>query len=320
MIHQLKRLLTIVVVLVCALATSLPAHAQQDRSGSGLSISPTISEFTLKTGQADKLDITLKNITVGDITAKALVNDFKSDNLTGNPQIITDPNKTSTHSIKKFVLGLEDIPLAKGERKKVTVALQVPDKTPPGAYFGVIRYKAIPAGANAPKEGEVTLSASVGTIVLITVPGNLKQQIQLSTIHIYRGKHEGTLFASKPTDAGIEIRNLGNGFSQPFGTVTVDKMFGGQVYSYQLNATSPRAHILPGSSRIFKNRILNISQPGRYTVTANVTSGTGGDVLVQKKTFWYVPLWLLLVVAAVIIFLIWLATRAYRGTRSRRRR
>lgn len=317
--HKLKRLITAATVLTLVIVSALPATAQTP-TGSGLSISPTLSEFTLKPGQADKLDINLKNITLNRITAQASTADFESDNVSGNPKIITDPSHVSPNSIRKFILGLENVPLDVGEQKKVTLAIQIPSDIAPGAYFGIIRYKAIPAGETAPGPGEVSLSASVGSIVLITVPGNLREQVQLTAIHVYRGEREGMLFFEKPTKIGVELRNLGNGFVKPFGTVEIRNMTGKEVYTYQINNTNPRASILPSSNRIFENNIKNISSIGRYTITASVSYGSGSQVLTSKKTFWYIPLWLAAAVAAVLVILIILAFRAYRHYRRESKR
>ena len=81
-------------------------------------------------------------------------------------------------------------------------------------------------------------------------------------------------------------------------------MTGKQVYSYELNNSTPRGNILPKSSRTFTDEVKNISKPGRYTATANVSHGTGGEVITQKVSFWYLPVWLivtLLVLLAAIV-------------------
>lgn len=318
--YKFKRFLAAVTASAVLVFSMLPmASAQQTPSGSGLSISPTLSQFTLKPGQADKLDITLKNITQNKINAQAYINDFTSDGRTGNPQIITNTNQASPNSIRKFVVGLDNVPLDVGQQKVETLALQIPAGTPPGAYYGIIRYKAVPAGTNAPAPGQVALSASVGTIVLITVPGNIKQQVELTNVLVYSGEgpdqHSGTIFFDKPSQAGVEIRNLGNGFAVPFGTVQVQSTFGKTVYTYQLNNTTPRGNVLPSSNRIFTNALKNITRPGRYTVTANVAYGSGSSVLVMKKTFWYIPTWLLIVILIVLLVLIGIALKAYRRYR-----
>lgn len=305
---------------------SLPAAAATQKTGSGISISPTLSQFTIKPGQSASLSITLKNITVDDIIAQAAIYDFRSDNSTGNPQIITNPSQVSPNSVKPFVVGLSDVPLQLGQQKTINLSLQAPKDIPPGAYYGIIRYKAEPAVPNSPKADQVALSASVGTIVLITVPGNLRDQIQLTRLHIYHGGYDGSLFFSKPGTAGVEVKNLGNGFAQPFGTVTLTNMSGKQVDSYQLNNTVPRGNILPGSSRTFTNPLTGISSIGRYTLTASVADGNGGNVIVLKKTFWYIPLWLailiLVIIALIVVVIFWRGRRyrvAVRRYRSKRR-
>lgn len=308
------------IALVFIAVSVLPAAAQQNPTGSGLSISPTLSEFILKPGQADKLDINLKNITLNKIMAQATVYDFESDNVSGNPKIISDPNRISPNSIRKFVQGLENVPLDVGQQKKVTLIIQIPSGAAPGAYFGIVRYKAVPVGQNAPGPGEVSLSASVGTIVLISVPGTVREQVQLTSLYVYRDKSEGTLFFQKPTKIGVEIRNLGNSFVKPFGTVLVEDMFDKKIYSYQLNNTNPRSSVLPGSNRVFENGIKNVDSIGRYTVTASVSYGSGGQVLTLKKTFWYIPPWLAATILAVLLILILLVFRAYRHYRRENKR
>lgn len=305
--NKIRAVVTLVPILL-VLFSLVPVKAQE-AGGSGLSISPTVSQFMLKPGQADVVNINLKNITGGDIVAQASVSDFVSDNFSGTPRIIIDPDKISPNSIKKFVGTLQNVSLAKGEQKKAPVTIQIPPSTPPGAYFGILRYKAVPtAAANAAKPGEVALTASVGSIVLITVPGNLREQVQLSGLHVYSKDKKGTFFATKPDQIGIEVKNLGNGFAQPFGTVEIRSTLGSKAYSYQFNNSTPRPSVLPDSSRTFKDAIKNINQPGRYTVTASVAFGDGSNILVAKKTFWYFPVWML---AALLVLLAVLALLTY---------
>ncbi|HEX5395318.1 MAG TPA: hypothetical protein VFW52_03155, partial [Candidatus Saccharimonadales bacterium] len=112
--QRIKRFLAAASALVFVSLNVLPAAAQQNKPGSGLSISPTLSEMTLKPGQADTLDITLKNITSNDINAQASIYDFESDNNTGSPKILGESKGDNPHSISKFVSGLEDVPLKVG--------------------------------------------------------------------------------------------------------------------------------------------------------------------------------------------------------------
>jgi hypothetical protein len=319
---NILRRLSVLALSVLVVLSSTPALAATTNTntvpGSGLSISPLHNQLTLDPGQSTTIKVSVKNITRNDVVAKAYVNDFRSDNNTGNPVIITDPNKQLQTSIKKFVHPA-DIPLAVGEKKEITVPVTIPAGATPGAYYGIIRYRAIPAGSQAPKEGEVSLSASVGTIVLIQVKGDLKERAQLSALKIYNNDKSGTIFFKKPNKAGVEIANLGNSFLQPFGKVTVSDMSGKEVYSYEVNNNQPRANVLPGSKRIFIDPIKNINKPGRYTVNASIAIGNGSDVLVSQKTIWYLTGGFLVAILAILAILIALTLFAYRQYRKSRR-
>jgi hypothetical protein len=313
--------LSVLVLAGSMILTSAPVFAATVTNtvpGSGLSISPLHNQLTLNPGESSTLKINIKNITQNGVTAKAYINDFKSDNRTGNPIIITDPKTTLQTSIKKFVRPV-DVPLAVGQKKEVTVPINIPAGTTPGAYYGILRYRAIPAGSGTPKDGEVSLSASVGTIVLIQVKGNLKERAQLSALKVYNDDSSKTVFFHKPNKAGVEISNLGNSFLQPFGKVTVTNMSGKEVYSYEINSSNPRSTVLPGSKRMFIDPIKNISKPGRYTLNASIAVGNGSDVLVSQKTFWYITSGLLLAILGILVLLIVLTFLAYRQYRKSRR-
>src|SRR4051812_11078345 len=113
---MMQKLKLVLVVILSLLLLALPqtSNAQQSPSGSGLSISPTINQLTIKPGESNHVTIALKNITVDDVVAKGSVNDFKSNDITGEPQIITNSNVKLPNSIKGFVANIDDVPLAKG--------------------------------------------------------------------------------------------------------------------------------------------------------------------------------------------------------------
>lgn len=316
--RNFNRLIAAISCLVLLLTAAPFAMAQSaggnsgQPSGSGLSISPTISQYTIEPGGSASVKITLKNITVDNVTAQGFVNDFTSDGSTGNPKILTNEKSPGPNSIRNFVYGLSDVPLQRGQQKNITIGLQVPKNTTPGAYFGIIRYKAVPAGQNAPAPGQVALTASVGTIVLVTVPGNIREQVQLKGLHVYRGGYDGSLFFGPPNRIGVEVANFGNGFEAPFGNVEIHNMFNKNVLGYPLNNPKQPGNILPGSSRVFTQNIKAINSLGRYTVIASVSYGKGAQVLSAEKTIWYIPKWLAILFVVIVLGLLYLAFRSYR--------
>lgn len=273
----------------------------QEPGGSGLQISPTRTELTISPGELKSVTLTIKNVTSGDIVARAFLNDFESDNLTGEPKISVNTTERGEHSLEPFIKGLTDVELKAGESKEVTVTLDAPGDIPPGAYYGAIRFAAVPKGqAETTDERQVSLTASVASLVLVEVTGNITEQIQVRGVRVEQNGTASTFFTKVPHQVAVEIKNIGNGFAKPFGRVTVTNMRGKEVFAYELNNKDPRGNVLPDSTRIFKDDIKNVNRPGRYTVVASVSHGSGGEVLIVRTSFWYVPLWLILVILLVI--------------------
>jgi hypothetical protein len=284
--------------------------------GSGLSISPTRAELEVAAGTVDKISLKIKNVTGGAITARATINDFTADGITGEPQIASDEAEQLPTSVKGFVKN-ENIELEPDETKDVDVVVDVPADTNPGAYYGVLRYTAVPKDGSG--DGQVSLSAGVGVIVLITVPGNVEQKISVSSIKALADGKSGFLLTKSPTQAAITVRNIGTGFAKPFSRVSITNMGGKEVFAYDMNNLEPRANILPNSSREFKDEIKNIKMPGKYTMKATTSifiDNASSDILISEASFWYVPMWLLIVLGVLLLLLIvggFLAYRKIRG-------
>lgn len=306
------------VVLLFTAASSMVMAQTNEESGSGLSISPTRTELSIEPGEADVIKLSLRNVTSNDIVAKAFINDFESDGETGEPKILPESNSQDAPSIRPFLIGVTDVSLKSGERKSFDIPVQIPEDAAPGAYFGIIRYAAVPVNNQDPEAGEVSLTASVGSIVLIEVPGEIRQQVQARDVLFYRKGVAATIFTVKPEEIGVRVGNQGNGFVKPFGSVVVIDPLGKEVHQYELNSTDPRSNVLPNSTRVFRDPINGVSKPGRYKVTANASFGNGGEVLTVQRAFWYLPWWFIVSVLALIAIISWIIFRVKKRLNGRR--
>lgn len=314
-----KRILFSAVLVIAAALFSVSSliHAQDQQSASGLQISPTRTELTVNRGSNGTVTVNLKNVTGGDILAKPEIDDFVSDNNTGTPRLITDSNQKSPYTIKDFISRIADIPMKKGESKTIKIPVNVPADQSPGGYFGVIRFIADPVDNKDNKTGrQINLTASLGHIVLVNVPGNVKEQLQLVSFKAEKNGKTGSVFSSSPDGMALGLKNTGNSFSKPFGTVTIKNFRGKQVLQYEVNNTDPRGNVLPESTRIFHDKINSLgSSPGRYTAIASVSYGNGGDVLVSEIHFWVIPGWLRALAALVILIILAAIVYVYRRLR-----
>jgi hypothetical protein len=315
-----RRILMLMSMLVLMGIPTLTATAQEsEEGGSGLQISPIRNRLTILPGETKTITISVKNVTQGNLVAKVSLNDFESDGVSGEPKILIDTKERTANSLEKYLTGFNEIALKSGETKEVKLTLSVPDSIPAGAYYGAIRFTAVPEGTNE-ADRRVTLNASVASLALVEVAGDITEQIQLLSVRAERGNTKGSFFFSAPNTVAIEVKNTGNGFSQPFGRVSITNMSNKEVHSYELNNKDPRGNILPGSTRLFKDELKNITSPGRYKISANISHGTGGQVISQSGTFWYVPVWLVVVVVGLVVALILGAYILYRARMNRQMR
>lgn len=317
-------------VIVAALAVVLVfggslVRAQNDAAGNGFRISPVRSEYTIEKGASQTLSITIENPTGGNVTARGVVNNFiASDNESGEPRLILEDNaQQPRNNFKNLVGEIPDIALKPLEKKEIPVNISIPEDASAGGYYGAIRF--LPVDTEG--DGNVALTASVGTIVLIRVPGDLEERLNLTQLSAAQNGGTKSFFTGGDVSVATRLENVGNIHVQPFGKVHVKDMFGKVIHEFELNSTEPRANILPDSIRRFEDEVNKPDRGwfGRYTITANIGYSQGsGDLISASASFWYLPVWFLIVLAVVIVAIVagvwWFVSRRDRGRRGPIRR
>jgi hypothetical protein len=95
----------------------------------------------------------------------------------------------------------------------------------------------------------VNLSASVASLILLTVPGDTVEKLSLESFDVQQNGTNGTLFNTPANlQTSFSFENKGNLQIGPFGILSVkqgDKV----VYQTTFNDQNPRDVILPDSSR-----------------------------------------------------------------------
>jgi hypothetical protein len=322
-VYKIKKTLALSILSVFALSFSaLPFVIAQDTTnqnggGSGLQLSPTRTELSGQPGEKKSFSISLKNITQGELNAQVFLNDFESDNVSGTPQIIVDENRDKTpYSLKGMITSLESVNLKPGETKQIEHFVDIPGNAAPGAYFGALRYAAIPVNSDTTvPDRQVSLTASVAHLVFVEVPGDVVQQIRIEKLIALGSDGKERNIFKKPSKAELTVKNLGNGFSKPFGKVSIENG-SKQIYSYDINNVETKAIVLPQSSRVFTDDISNVTRPGKYKMTAGIAYGNGGEVVNLETSFWYLPLWFVAILAVVLIALVvggWMIYRRISG-------
>lgn len=295
-----KSLLSLLgVFLAATFIAASPVYAQQS-SSNGFLVSPVREELVVDQGKSETVELTVENATNAAMTAKAIVNDFEpSTDESGQPRILLDENASvSGNSFKTIVSPISNFTLGPRERKTVPVRITVPANASSGGYYGAIRFINDAGG----QDNNVALAASVGTIFLVTVPGDVKESLELVEFTAAKDGSTGRFFVGTGQISLItRLRNTGNVHVKPFGRVQVADRSGKVIEDYEFNLTEPRANVLPNSTRKFEDKLTKSYGFGKYTATANLGYGDGGNLITAKTTFWVVPAWVFIVLGIALV-------------------
>lgn len=306
------------VALLCgsaqAFAATTTATPTTQGSGNALKVSPVRSDAEIKPGDSKVFDVYVQNLSSSSASLQAIVNDFIANkDESGTPSIILNSNQAApTHSLKQFVAPIASFTLQPNEQKDIKVSVTIPKNAAPGGYYGAVRF----APAAASGDQSVTLSASVGSLILVKVPGNIKENVSVASFDIRKNDVSQTLFTSgKNLEAVVRFQNNGDVQEEPFGKVLVRK--GGQTVSTrEINDSSPRGNVLPSSIRRFSVGLDKIGSFGKYTIEGNFGYGSNGQLITASKTIYIVPISLLVVIGVALVallFIIFIMPRMIKG-------
>jgi hypothetical protein len=319
-INQLSRAAVLVVFSAFLLATSLPTQAATDVSSqpatNGYRLSPVRTDLTIKPGSSTTVTVFIQNASSAVENLQILINDFQPPaNESGNPALLLNGATAPQHSLKQFISSPPpNFTLQPKEQKAVNVTLSVPPSTPSGGYYGAIRFA--PAGAGGTKN--VNLSASVASLVLVTVPGNLREQLAIASFGVSNGDNNntGSLFLSgKNIKAVVRFHNSGNVQVQPFGKVLLKK---GKttLQTSAINDSDNPGNVLPDSTRVFNVKLTKVGWFGKYKAIGNFGYGSGGQLLSAQATFYVVPVVIIILIVLAILLILFIILGVPRLIRS----
>jgi hypothetical protein len=297
--------LTLATLFVAVNASPVFAAAAQQSnptsSGQALEIAPPVMSLTVNPGQTTSVQIYLRDISKSNLVVTSQVNDFVAAGEDGTPKILLNNDENNPYSIKGWVGSLPSLTLIPRQIKPMTVTINVPKNASPGGHYGVIRFTATPPELQGTG---VSLSASLGALVLLTVNGKISENLAVQEFSVNQAGHTGSLFESGPLNFVERFKNAGNVHAEPVGQVTVTDTFGKKLAAVNVNL--PPRNILPDSIRKFeepldKTVIGNKMLFGRYTAKLSVTYGTDEKALNDSLVFWIIPYRLIAAIAAILI-------------------
>jgi hypothetical protein len=301
--NVLAPLAWIFTAVVVAFGSTIPAFAatQSGNGGNGYKISPVRTDLTINPGETKTTDVYIQNVSSAVEDLQVVINDFQaSTNESGTPALLLNGKQAPQHSLKQYVLPSSDFTLQPNEQKDVKITIAIPEDAVAGGYYGAVRF----APANVDASKNVTLSASVASLILVKVPGNIKEQVGIASFDARVDDHSRSVFtSSKNISAVVRFQNTGDVQEEPFGKIILKKG-GKELATYEINNTDPRGNVLPGSIRKFSVKLTKVSSIGKYTLQGNFGYGSNGQLLSASTTFYVIPLWAIIVGIVVILLIL----------------
>lgn len=298
-------------LIALALVLSLPPLKSNAATsgGNGQRVSPVRTDVTVYPGKSETVMVNITNVTTKPAELQAIINDFVANpNESGEPAIILNPNQYAPkHSLKRYAkIGIGNFKLGPGEQKNVPVIINIPAHAPGGGYYGAVRF-APASNVNAPNEN-VSLAGSVGSLILVKVPGDVKEQLSIASFDARVNDRPSTFFfRNKDIDAVVRFQNQGNIQLQPFGKILLKNRSGKVLGSYEVNGTQPPGNVLPDSIRKFPTPLKDkVGSFGQFKLEGNFGYGTNGQLLSASTTFYVIPLWMIIAFIVLVLFIAFL--------------
>lgn len=330
---QILGILISSIALLAVASVTVAAQSQpapQQGNGQALEIAPPVLDIRGNPGETVEARISLRDISPVRLLVRNEINDFVAAGEDGTPKILVEEGEESPYSIKSWISPLPEITLEPRQIEELTVNIAIPANAAPGGYFGVIRFT-----AEAPELSGtgVSLSASLGTLVLLRVNGDAKEAMSVEEFYVEKDQNRSWVFESAPIMFYERLKNEGNVHEQPRGQISIKDMFGQKIAN--LNVNLENRNVLPGSTRKFEqpldetvigNRMLF----GRYTADLEITYGSAENrqTMTSQLSFWVIPYKLIagiLLGLVVLFFILRIAIKRYNDrllsqSRGRRRR
>lgn len=304
---KMKKLLHVVMLLfatgpMLVLGPVSAFAASQSAASNGYRLSPVRTDLTIAPGASEVVTVYIQNASSAVENLQVIINDFQApNNESGDPALLLNGATSPTHSLKQFVsVPISTFTLQPNQQKAVSVLIKAPTGIASGGYYGAIRFAPIGFSGNK----NVNLSASIASLVLITVPGNLDEQLSIAGFGVTQGSSTQThsfFFSNKNLHTQIRFQNGGNVQEQPFGNVVL-KRGSTTLGTYTVNNVSAPGNVLPDSIRRFSVSLTKVGWYGKYKAQGSFGYGSKGQLLTAQATFYVIPV--LFIVLAILILLL----------------
>ncbi len=235
----MKRTLLTAVTLAIAGAASL-AVAPASAAGVSLTLRPVKFVLELQPGASYTDSVIITNNGETPLTLTPTFEDFVP---TGEANITFVKNAGGKSSLAGWVsVADSSVTLQPKEERRVPYTIVVPADAAPGGHFAVIFFNASEGSGAATGTTGVGILPRVGSLLMVSVPGDIARGGRISSFSGPRYVERG------PLAFNVVFENTGSVHYQPKGTVAVTNLFGRTVATGVLDGL----FVFPETSRTMK--------------------------------------------------------------------
>lgn len=298
----------------------MSAYAQTtpfEVAAEGLTLSPPSFEMTLKPGEETAHTIQITNPTKNLIELYPSAGNFTASGDGGEPKY--EIGTTAIESDSRFSIAdwvsfyTPKVALLPEQVVEFRFRIKVPEDAEPGGHYGVVFLGTKPP-EDKDKEAQVALSTMVGSLLLVRVPGDVREEMRVEEFRA------PWFFWTPPVAFTLFLRNTGTVHTRPSGDIAITDWRGHTVERLDINPK--KGSVLPESRRKFDtswtpeiSHFWNIPI-GKFHATLKATYGQKSQEVSQQIAFWIIPKWLVITVGILfgllVLFIIFLIIRRRR--------
>jgi len=269
-----------------------------ESQGIRIAVSPLIRDVSIDPGESKELEMEVFNNSDFDLEMAPMVLNFR-DGGEGKVSFINPLEiEKSIDEGKEFLLSqwieIDSAPFLVPSKGSATLdfKINIPEDAPPGGRYAAIavgaRPKGVPDLGNEDPKGALMISPSVSSILLVSVGGEVVEEIRLRRFSTER------IHTTTEAIFSLELENKGNTHLRPWGSIDIYNSWGKKVGNLPINLGTDFGNILPGSSRSWdivwrdENSFLDI---GKHEAVLTILYGRESiQVLTASIEFWIFPL------------------------------
>ncbi|HEX5455991.1 MAG TPA: DUF916 domain-containing protein [Candidatus Saccharimonadales bacterium] len=298
--QRIKKHLLFTTLAVCLLAVvGLPLKsiaATDNTDKTSLAVSPPTFDLSANPGDTLHDSIKVQNITDKTVDINTSIKNFVAVGTEGEVGL-TDQN--GQYSLAKWIHVTPSSAVLQAKESKVfNFTVDVPKNAEPGGKFGSIVFSTTHGASGASAVG---VSQQIGTLLLLRIAGDAKEQASISSMLADHTSQNDTVTYK------TLISNEGNVQVKPIGSITITNMFGKKVATIPFGGK----YVIPGAKREFINQWQHSGMLiGKYTATLTLLYGTKNMTLTSSVSFISIPwkmLGIILFIAVIIGLMLWKA-------------